>query len=95
MAHQRLPYRITQFWVTPLSLVLVHPRYVEQVWNLEAISGTLIAGVPVEEFLFAYALGFLWSSAYEHAAWRAYDRDGGGTAGRDPRPARSVHPTAP
>jgi hypothetical protein len=64
------------YFVFFLSLVLVHPQYVEQVWNLKAISGALVAGVPVEEFLFAFSLGFLWSSVYEHAAWRAYDRGG-------------------
>lgn len=49
-----------------LSLVRVHPGYVSQVWNLQAISGVLLLGVPIEELLFALSLGFLWSSVYEH-----------------------------
>ena len=52
-----------------LTLVQSHPNYVEQVWNLDAVSGILLLGVPAEEILFALALGFLWSSAYEHITW--------------------------
>jgi Lycopene cyclase len=61
------------YFVFFLSLVFVFPEYVGHVWNLDGISGTLVAGVPVEEFLFAFSLGFVWSSAYEHIAWRTYD----------------------
>ncbi|MBU0531639.1 MAG: lycopene cyclase domain-containing protein [Candidatus Uhrbacteria bacterium] len=52
-----------------LSLILMFPGYVEQVWNLEAISGIIVLGVPLEELMFAFGLGFLWSSVYEHAGW--------------------------
>lgn len=44
--------------------------YVENVWNLRAISGILIMGIPLEELMFAVGLGFLWSSVYEHIKWR-------------------------
>lgn len=53
-----------------LSLIAMYPGYVEQVWNLKAISGILIVGVPLEELLFAASFGFLWSSVYEHVAWK-------------------------
>lgn len=53
-----------------LSLLLAFPGYVERVWNLPAISGVLVLGVPLEELVFALALGFYWSSAYEHLLWR-------------------------
>jgi|TARA_Y100001933_G_scaffold237733_3_gene260904 hypothetical protein len=52
-----------------VSLVWVHPAYVEQVWNLAGLSGVLLLGVPLEEVLFALGLGFLWSGAYEHLLW--------------------------
>jgi hypothetical protein len=42
---------------------------VQEVWNLEAISGILILGVPLEELMFAYTFGMMWSSVYEHALW--------------------------
>jgi hypothetical protein len=45
------------------------PGYVQQVWNLEAISGILIAGIPIEELMFAFAFGFFWSTVYEHFTW--------------------------
>mgnify|MGYP001606812509 CR=1 FL=1 len=45
------------------------PNYVKEVWNLKAISGVLFLGVPLEELMFAFGLGFLWSSVYEHIKW--------------------------
>lgn len=53
-----------------LTLIAISPGYVEQVWNLEAISGILIFGIPLEELLFALSFGFIWSSIYEHLAWK-------------------------
>jgi hypothetical protein len=58
------------YFVFFLSLVIVYPDYVELVWNLPAISGILIFGVPLEELMFAFGFGFLWSSVYEHLTWR-------------------------
>ena len=46
------------------------PGYVAAVWNLKAISGLLLGGVPIEELLFAFTFGLYWSSTYEHLAWR-------------------------
>lgn len=48
---------------------LIFPSYIEQVWNLSVISGILILGIPLEELLFAYSFGMLWSSLYEHLYW--------------------------
>jgi hypothetical protein len=53
-----------------LTLIAMSPGYVEAVWNLKALSGILITGVPLEELLFAIVLGFYWSSLYEHITWR-------------------------
>jgi len=59
----------TFYFLFFLTLVGVHPDYVARVWNLEALSGVLVLGVPLEEILFALTLGFLWSGAYEHLLW--------------------------
>lgn len=53
-----------------LTLIIAYPGYVESVWTLAAISGILILGIPLEELMFAFGLGFLWSSVYEHIKWR-------------------------
>lgn len=53
-----------------LTLIAMYPGYVERVWNLAVISGILVAGIPLEELLFALSFGFLWSSVYEHFTWR-------------------------
>ena len=54
------------FWVFDRAF----PGYVEAVWNLDAISGLMLWGVPVEELMFAFTFGLYWSSMYEHIAWR-------------------------
>lgn len=53
-----------------LTLIFMYPGYVERVWNLKAISGILVLGVPLEELMFAFSFGFLWSNIYEHLMWR-------------------------
>ena len=45
------------------------PGYIERVWNLPALSGIAIAGLPIEELLFAAAFGAYWSGVYEHFTW--------------------------
>ena len=54
------------YFVFFLTFNLVYPGTVEQVWNLEAVSGILIVGVPLEELMFALTFGALWASYYEH-----------------------------
>lgn len=58
------------YFIYFLTLTMVYPDYVEQVWNFQAISGILVLGIPIEELMFALSLGFLWSSVYEHLMWR-------------------------
>lgn len=58
------------YFIYFFTLIVLYPGYVERVWNLSAISGILIAGIPLEELAFALAFGFLWSSIYEHFGWR-------------------------
>lgn len=58
------------YFVYFLTLIALYPGYVEQVWNLKAISGILILGIPLEELLFAFIFGFIWSSIYEHFTWK-------------------------
>lgn len=61
---------LTLYFIYFLTLILAYPGYVEQVWRLDSISGILIAGIPIEELMFALSFGFLWSSIYEHFLWR-------------------------
>ena len=57
------------YFIIFLGLVTVFPAYVRNVWNLSHISGILILGIPLEELMFAFTLGMLWSSFYEHIYW--------------------------
>lgn len=43
--------------------------YIEQVWNLPALSGVVLFGLPLEELLFALSFGLYWAAVYEHFAW--------------------------
>ncbi len=42
------------------------PGYIEQVWNLKALSGIVIYGLPLEELLFGFSFGLVWAGIYEH-----------------------------
>jgi hypothetical protein len=58
------------YGVFMLLLVAFAPGYIEAVWNLPALSGILIGGVPLEELAFGFAFGLYWGGVYEHFCWR-------------------------
>lgn len=53
-----------------LGLKWSAPGYIEQVWNLKALSGIVIYGLPIEELLFGFAFGLVWTGIYEHFTWK-------------------------
>jgi hypothetical protein len=46
------------------------PGYIAQVWNLKALSGVVIYGLPLEELLFGFGFGLFWTGLYEHVTWK-------------------------
>jgi len=44
--------------------------YIEEVWNLEVLSGVVVGFIPLEELLFAAGFGSYWAGVYEHFTWR-------------------------
>lgn len=52
-----------------LGLKWSAPGYIEQVWNHAALSGVLVFGLPVEELLFGFCFGLVWTGFYEHFSW--------------------------
>ena len=70
------------YTVFMLGLLLFSPGYIEQVWNLRALSGVLIAGIPLEELLFGFVFGMYWTGVFEHFAWMV-------TVSRLPKAART------
>jgi hypothetical protein len=53
-----------------LTLVVSAPGYVQRVWDLAALSGLEILGIPLEELAFAFSFGFFWSGVYEYALFK-------------------------
>lgn len=51
-------------------LYLSFPGYVEKYWAIDALSGIITLGIPIEEYLFALTFGLMWSSLYEHLLWQ-------------------------
>lgn len=57
-----------------IGLELSAPGYIARVWNLEALTGWTIVGLPVEELWFAAAFGMYWGGVYEHFTWHVAER---------------------
>ncbi len=53
-----------------LGLESIAPGYIERVWNLDALSGLFLIGIPLEELLFAASFGYYWTGIYEHLTWK-------------------------
>ena len=53
-----------------LGLKWFTPGYIAQVWNLRALSGGLVYGIPLEELLFGLTFGMYWTGVYEHFTWQ-------------------------
>jgi hypothetical protein len=70
------------YLVFMLGLLWSSPGYIERVWNLRALSGVLIAGIPLEELLFGLTFGMYWTGVYEHFSWTV-------TVPRQPEAART------
>jgi len=51
------------------SLLLFFPNFVVNHWNLAALTGIRIIGIPLEELLFAFTFGMYWSGLYAHLFW--------------------------
>ena len=45
---------------------LFFPDFLIRAYHLENVSGILLAGIPLEEFLYAFGLGLLWAPIYEY-----------------------------
>ena len=57
------------YFVFMIALVWSAPGYIDAVWNLLALSGVSVFGIPLEELLFGASFGMYWSGVYEHLAW--------------------------
>jgi hypothetical protein len=57
------------YFVFFLAMVLFYPHFVEETWNMTQLSGILVLGVPLEELVFGFAVGLMWSAIYEHLLW--------------------------
>ena len=66
-------------------LLTAAPGYIEQVWNLPALSGVLLGGIPLEELAFGFTFGLYWAGLYAHLSWKA------GVARRPPLASEAAH----
>ena len=57
------------YFISFFLIILLYQNWVETTWNLKELSRILILGIPLEELLFAFTFGMLWSSIYEHFNW--------------------------
>ena len=61
---------LTLYSIFLLGLKWSVPRYIEQVWNFKALTGIVFYGLPIEELMFGFSFGLVWTGIYEHFTWR-------------------------
>jgi uncharacterized membrane protein YjjB (DUF3815 family) len=49
-----------------LIFLFLYPRFIQRYYNIPNLLGIYVAGVPIEELLFAGTGGAIWSVAYEY-----------------------------
>ncbi len=57
------------YTVFMFGLETIAPGYIESVWNLAALSGLVVWGIPAEELMFGFTFGMYWTGIYEHFTW--------------------------
>ncbi len=68
---------ITFIWQS--IILLIYPSAISEVWMVENLSGFFINGIPIEELIFAFSLGFGASCFYELVMGYEYvDKKSGG-----------------
>jgi hypothetical protein len=50
-----------------LLFLIVFPDFISLAYNIKNLSGFIILGIPIEEFLYAFSFGTLWAPLYEYA----------------------------
>jgi hypothetical protein len=78
-----------------LTFNAVFPGYIVEVWNLKAVSGVIVAGVPLEELLFAFSYGFTLSSVAEYVSASIENQSTATASTMLRRAARSAGGSAP
>jgi len=53
------------YFVLFFLVITAFPTFINA-WNLSALSGILVLGVPLEELMFSFTFGMMWSGVYEH-----------------------------
>lgn len=54
------------FYLISLAIMdLIVPGWIAATWNMSALSGMVLFSVPVEEVIFGFAFGTLWTPLYE------------------------------
>jgi hypothetical protein len=46
-------------------LIFLNPNFIQSIWYLNNLTGILVLGIPLEEYLFAFSFGFGISHFYE------------------------------
>jgi hypothetical protein len=53
------------YFIVFYFIILIFPSFMQS-WNLPALTGILFLGVPLEEIMFSFSFGMMWSTVYEH-----------------------------
>lgn len=73
LRHDLIPLMLTStasftilYFLLFCCVLFLYPQFVQRFYNLPKLLGIYVAGVPIEELLFAATFGAIWSVAYEY-----------------------------
>ncbi len=62
------------YFIMFLGIITVFPSFINS-WNMQVLTGILVLGVPLEELLFAFTFGMMWSGVFEHLKYYSTHSD--------------------
>lgn len=58
---------LVMYTASYLCVLALFPDFVVEHYSFQNISGVLVLGLPLEEYLFAFSFGCMWTPLYEYA----------------------------
>ncbi|MBI4154657.1 hypothetical protein HY498_01060 [Candidatus Woesearchaeota archaeon] len=62
------------YWLSLFIIEIFSPGWIVNTWNLSALSGIMLLKIPVEEVLFGFSFGVIWTPLFEEVCSNLYKK---------------------